>query len=190
MVKTVLLVDADGVTIKRKGYGSVVALESEHLDPTGLEEFFRGVFLDCERGIVDTKIAIQPFLDKLGWKKDVDTFLHMWHEYENNVNSDLVANIQEFRNQGVYCCLSTDNDPYRMQYIKEEMKFKNYFDEIFCSSDIGFLKREEAFWQDVFDRLQDRFPDLKKDEVEVWDDDVENITIAKNFGFKTKIIYT
>lgn len=40
----VLLVDADGVTIKRKGYGSVFALKSENLNSAGLQIFFLEFF--------------------------------------------------------------------------------------------------------------------------------------------------
>jgi FMN phosphatase YigB (HAD superfamily) len=184
----VLLFDADGVTIQAPGYGSEFALQSEGLDTSGLQDFFRGVFLECKRGKVDAKKAIIPFLQDWGWQKDVDDFFHIWHRYEHVINHTLIAQIQEYRKQGVLCCLSTDNNFYRMNYIKKEMEFENYFDEIFCSSDIGFLKSEDGFWQSIFERLQVRFPDLKKDEVEVWDDNVENVGVVKRFGFNTVIV--
>lgn len=183
----ILLIDADGILIKRKGYGADYALRQVGLDPEERSDFFKGPFLDCERGKLDIKQVLPEYLESWGWKEGVDKFLQIWFDYEDNPDNKVLDFIQELRQKNIYCCIIADQEKYRMDYIKNEMGFADKFDKVFCSCDLGFLKTEEGFWESVYNDLKKNFPELKKENVFAWDDDKDNVAKALEFGFGAEV---
>lgn len=186
-MKKVLLFDADGVTIQRTGYGSAHAFGEAGLDGQTLKPFFTGPFLDCERGKTKLKELLPDVLKKIGWKKSVDDLLSEWFDYENVPNKELLDLIQKYRKQGIICCLVTDQEENRFNYIINKMGFEDLFDDFFCSCDLGYLKIEINFWEEVFSKLKTKFGDLQKLDILMWDDDKKVIATAQNFGFDAEL---
>ena len=61
--------------------------------------------------------------------------------------------------------------------------FSKIFDRVFASADLGHRKPDIEFFKKVMDDL----PNFKKDEILFWDDTLENIEAAREFGIKAEI---
>jgi len=186
MIK-VLLCDADGVTITPPSFGSAYALERVGLDANILKLFFQNEFNACKQGKADLKYEIKPYLDKVGWQKSVDEFLHTWFEYENVVDERLFEEIEKLRKQGVFCALTTDQEKYRKEYVLYNMKFKEKFDTYYISSDLHISKGQQDFFEYVFRDISEQIVHVKKDEVLMIDDTEDVIHTAKQYGFHAEL---
>jgi len=185
MIK-VLLFDADGVTITPPGYGSTYAAQQAGLGVTDLQSFFTKEFVACKQGKADLKVEIQPYLNRIGWKKSVDEFLQTWFAYENVVDERMFVEIKELRNKGVFCALTTDQEKYRKDFLLYEMNFQEKFDLLYVSSDIGFSKQEQDYFLYVFSDVNTKRI-VQKDEVLLIDDTPHVIDAAKEFGIHAEL---
>lgn len=68
--------------------------------------------------------------------------------------------------------------------MKEEMGFKEIFDDFFSSADIGSKKPEIKFYEDVLNIISER-DGLQKEDILFIDDSRENIEAAAKFGIKS-----
>ncbi len=145
--------------------------------------FFKNEFKLCLVGKADLKQELGKYLDGWNWKKSVDDLLLFWFEHESNLDKEMLGNITDLRNNGIRCYLDTNNEKYRVRYLLDNLGLKNFFDGVFSSAEIGFLKPQPEFWSAIHERIGK--PD--KSEVLVWDDDKENVESAKNFGFNSEL---
>ena len=112
-----ILFDADGVIILPNRFA--VYLEHElHLTRIATQDFFSGAFSECLVGRADLKQTITPFLQRWGWTASVDKFLERWFDEENVVDQRMIQVIAELRHQGFVCGLATNQEKYRLEYIK------------------------------------------------------------------------
>lgn len=65
----------------------------------------------------------------------------------------------------------------------ERLGFKDLFDDIFASADLGCVKSEQEFWQIAWERLGRP----EKSKVMVWDDSEGDVASAKLFGFRAEL---
>jgi putative hydrolase of the HAD superfamily len=179
----VILFDADGVLINKPRLFTEKFSEEYDVPLEKIEEFFVNEWKDCALGKADTKENLKPYLTKWGWKGSVKKLLEYWHKTEDYTDKRLVKEIKGLRTKGVICCLVTDNDKYRTEYIKSKMGFDKLFDKIFSSCDIGFRKKDREFWQAVYKA----FSSISKEEFFLWDDTENNIRVAREFGFQGEV---
>jgi len=172
----ILIFDADGVIINGKMF-------SQHLvDDYGITKvkttlFFTTIFNDCLEGRADLKESIEPFLKDWGWQGSVDEFLKYWFTAEHVVDLELVKLIQELRTKGIRAYVATNQEKYRTEYMKKEMKFQDWFDGVFSSAELGCKKPKESFYEKVVNRLG-----YEKEVVWFFDDTVANVEAAQKFG--------
>jgi len=178
----IFLFDIDKVLVHAPGYGANHTLEEAGLDVSWKEDFFRDFYKDCQRGTVDIKEVLSPYLEKAGWKKSVEAFLRSWFVYEHHPDTALLDFIQTLRAKGLPCIINSDQEPNRKQYILEEMNFKHLFDAFYFSCDIGYLKQDVKRFEIVYDDIVKQFGAIKKEEIFYIDDQEKNIAVAKNFG--------
>ena len=173
--------DADGVVIQSQMFSQKYAHEFD-VDISELDRFFSTDFQECLVGRSDLKIAIEPWLEKWRWQKSVDEFLEYWFRSEHNVDLALVETIGELRASRMKCVLATNQEKYRLEYMKREMGFKSIFDKIYSSNFIGFKKPATEYYDYVLN-------DLKADPNDVifYDDSQENIDSAKVLGINANL---
>ena len=179
MIKT-LLIGGDGATIKKTKYFSDVYAEEYHIPEEKLRPFFRDKFITCQRGKADLKKEVTPYLKGWGWKGTVEDFLYYWFHTQTIPDQAVLDILKDIRATGIKCCLVTDQEKYRANYISNELHYKDFFDECFYSCDLGFSKSQKDFFEIIIKRLS-----LKPEEIIYWDD--EDIEIAKEVGINASV---
>lgn len=179
MIKAILF-DADGVVINADMW-SVAFCKEFNVPNKIILPFFEDEFQACLIGKADLKKEIVPYLKKWRWKKSVDDFLEYWFKSEHKVDRRIVNIIKELKKKGIKCCLTTNQEGYRTQYMKKQMGFKNIFDKIFSSAEVGFKKSHPKFFSFVTKELK-----LKKNEIQYWDDNKDYIKVASQFGLDSR----
>jgi len=175
----VFLFDTDGVVVLSQMFGNYYA-QKNNLNKEKMTPFFTGIFQDCIIGKADLKEVIEPWLAQWGWSDNVEEFLHQWFEYENNVDKKIVEFINKLKKEGIKCYLATNQEKYRTNYLKNEMKFGEIFDGIFSSSHIGYKKPSTEFYKFILDKIN-----VSTKEIFYLDDDAKNIESAKELGIES-----
>ena len=93
--------------------------------------------------------------------------LKYWIKYDNKIDQRIIESVKELRNKGIKCYLNTQNEKYSVDYAFKKLELKKYFDGIFSSDKLGFIKSEQKFWEAVYKKLNN--PDKKS--ILCWDDD-------------------
>lgn len=177
-----LVFDADGVVITPPHRFTAYMQNILHVRREDSDAFFRGAFIDCLLGRADLKESIAPFLPRWGWKGSVDALLQCWFDVENNVNHELVHVIQSLRHQGYVCAVATNQERYRLRYMRHEMRFDELFDAVVGSADVGAMKPDAAFYRAVTDRLG-----IRPEDVQFWDDSQANVDGARACGWQADV---
>jgi len=181
MVK-IIIFDADGMVIKRGILPSEQFSKEFGIPLEKITAFFNKEFQLCKVGKADTKEVLKKYLPAWDWKKSVEDFLEYWFKFDSVLNEEMLKSIKDLRAKGIKCCLATNNEKYRVEYFENVLKFKNIFNGVFSTHEIGFSKSQPEFWQAVYEKLSK--PDKKS--VLCWDNDKEKIESAKSFGFQTE----
>jgi putative hydrolase of the HAD superfamily len=173
--------DADGVVIQSEMFSHKYAKEF-NLDISELDSFFMTDFQACLIGKSDLKIVIKPWLKKWKWSKSVDEFIDYWFKSEHNLNFELIETINELRKNKVICILATNQEKYRLEYMRKEMGFEKIFDNIYSSNIIGFKKPEIQFYKYILNDLNKSPNDLI-----FYDDSQANIESAELIGITSHL---
>lgn len=172
-----ILFDADGVIIHPWRFARY--LEREHgISADMTAPFFRGVFLECIVGRADLKQVIAPFLPTWGWHTGVDAFIERWMAEEDASDPRMLADVARLRAAGFACYLATNQERYRVAYMREQMRFGSLFDGVFASSEIGAMKPDPAYFEAVTARLA-----LPPASILFWDDSAGNVAQAQVHGW-------
>lgn len=182
MIKVVLL-DADGVVNMSPVLFSRAYAERKGLDPHSIEPFFKTEFEHALTGKRDIKDLITENNHLWQWEGDPQKLLDLWLTEEDHPNDELLPVIKTLRERGIPVYLATNQEKYRAAYFRDKM-FKDVFDDIFSSSDLGFAKPAQEFFAACYELINQTNPGTKKAEVAFFDDSVRHVEGAKKFGFK------
>src|SRR3989344_1969074 len=164
-IKAVLF-DIDGIVITGRKHLFSHRLSQEYNIPVKkVEEFFLNDFKKCSFGRADLKEKIAPFLAKWNWQGSVEDLLKYWFTSESTVDKEVIKIINDLRSKGLKCYMATRQEKYRLQYLLETIGLKNYFDDVFCTCNIGYEKWQPEFFASVFKKLR-----VKPQEVMFFDD--------------------
>jgi putative hydrolase of the HAD superfamily len=181
LIRTVIF-DADGVVISPV-HRSVRHFEVEHgITQDMARGFFAGVYRDCLVGKAELKKELSPFLPAWGWPGSVDDFVSTWFEAENVVDARLVDTIYNLRQCGVTCCLASNQEKRRAEYMVAEMRFGDLFDRLFFSCDLGYMKPNHAFFESIADSLHTAGQGLL-----FWDDTLKHVQAARACGWHAEL---
>lgn len=174
-----ILFDVDGVLLHSPTWSSEF-IEKNHLPSDIMSDFFTWVFKECIIGKADLKVILPSFLERWGYEKWVEAFLKEWFDFENSPDRELIEKIQERRKDGVKCFIATNQEKYRLNYMKKSMDFEKLFDGIFASCEIGYKKPQKEYYEYIVSFLK-----VNPEEILYFDDSLENVTVARSMGMET-----
>lgn len=148
--------------------------------------FFKGPLQECVAGEADLKEIFPPYLKDWGWDKGVEAMLKYWFTRDHKIDTGMVDYINDLKRKGVLCLLATNNEKYRFAYMLDKMNFSKIFDKAYCSALLGCKKPNQEFYQRIFNDLEN----IKKEEILYWDDKIENVEAAKEFGIHSELYTT
>lgn len=177
MIKAIIY-DADGMVVIPPKMFSEYFCDLQHLSPDLVIPFFTHEFKDCLRGQRDLKTALKPYLLKWRWTKSIDDLLKLWFDYENCLNQPLLDSLHTLRQPSLICVLATNQEKYRLEYLRQQIHLADYFHHLYCSCEIGHLKPTSEFFDFVIKDLN-----LPKNEIMFWDDRLSYVQAAQEYGF-------
>lgn len=177
-----VLIDGDGVVLKKREFFSSKLSREYNVPIDKIIPFFKNEFRLCQSGTLDLKIALAPYVLDWGWKGSVDDFLRYWFEGNTVLDDEVMARIQNFRENGIKCYLVTDQEKYRADYIRNNLKLKQKLDGCFFSCEIGSSKSKFEFFQKVLEKIN-----LSGNDVIYIDDEKENLIVAEKSLINTRL---
>ncbi|WP_018155680.1 HAD family hydrolase [Demetria terragena] len=142
--------------------------------------FARAVFKAEEpslRGEEPLRKGIAALLTE--WKIDltVEAMLELWtHVRLDQEAFELIAQV---RNAGTPCYLATNQQDYRVDFMRNELGYDRHFDGTYYSSEVGAMKPEPAYFEHVLKDLG-----LEPHHAVFIDDNPPNIDAAKAIGIR------
>ncbi len=168
----ILVLDADGVVNPlRFSDFSAFGLSSEMASA-----FFAGPFKQCLLG-ADTRQTLAAFALEHGLVVDLEGLFAHWHRDQSLTHAGVISTVCRLREHGVHTILATNQDLYRLAYMREHMGYGNIFDHIFCSSEMGLVKPDSRF----FGTIQAKLPN---GQVRYIDDSPANVEAARAYGWE------
>jgi putative hydrolase of the HAD superfamily len=179
-----IIFDADGMVIEGERFSDRYQREF-NISNEEMMSFFKGAYGDCALGKADLKEAVKPFLKKWKWEKSVEEFLDYWF-FDYRINKEMIEEIERLKKLGVKCCLATNQEKHRLEYLKEEMGLGEVFDKIYSSSEIGYKKPSREFFQFVLEDLKKEI-NIELKEIIFWDNEEKNVLSGSEFGFESYV---
>jgi putative hydrolase of the HAD superfamily len=178
MIRAILF-DVDQVLVNLGGKYFTVHLEEQYNIPQNVTApFFEGEFMDCIVGKKDLKEILPKYIEEWGWKGTLEELLHFWHTSEHIVNEPLMEELTRYRGNGIKVYLATNQEKYRMEYILNEMGFRDIFDDAFASAHLGHRKPAKECFQSILQSLVIFEPQ----DILFWDYLLENVEAAREVG--------
>lgn len=162
-IKAVIF-DADEMIIKREEYFSVRLGQEYGIPAEKILPFFKGEFQKCIIGQGDLKEEISPYLVSWRYQGTVDELLDYWFKSEQDIDTRVVKEIKKLRVAGIKCYLATKQEKYRTEYLKNNLGFKDLFDGIYSSCEMGCKKPDRDFFEYINDDLAQK-ENFKPDEI-------------------------
>lgn len=178
-----ILFDTDGVVINSEIF-SVQYQKEYNVSNNEMFPFFKREFQSCIVGKTDLMEAVKPWLPKWKWKGTEKEFLQFWFKAEHNVDERVIKIVKKLRKKRIKCFLATNQEKYRTEYMKSDMRFEKLFDHVFSSSDIGHKKPEKEFYEFILNELKNGC-EIYPHEIMFFDDSQENVDEAKKLNIES-----
>lgn len=182
----IYLFDLDWVVVNSEMFTYWIE-EKFWINKNFLDNFFINDFSDCLIWKKNLKETIKYYLDNSEWKDWVDNLLNFWFHFENKPNITLLSTIQKLKEKWNICCMVSNQEKHRADFIRNHMELWNYFDEMFFSCDLWTKKPNLDFFQRVYKNLQATYWNIHKKDIYFYDDDIKNIETGKIFGFNSEL---
>ncbi len=182
----VILFDVDGMVIRSKKFSDQMQ-QQYGVSWDTMKPFFNGPFQACKTGKADLKEELSKVIQDWKWNGTVESLMKFWFEGGLEVNEQMTNLVSELRENGTRCYLATNQEKYRLAFLRDEVGLGSLFDDIFSSCEIGHTKSEAAFFEHVYEALHTQDPSLQRSEILFADDHAENTAVAQQSGFQTHL---
>lgn len=186
MLKAALF-DADGVTLlPRKKYFSDILADEYGVPLEQILPLFKNEFKDCIVGKADLKEVLNnKYLKKWGWEDSAEEFLAYWWRGEGKLNKPVLGLMKKLREKGIRCFLASNQEKYRAEHLLKTLKLEKFMDGSFISYNMGVGKDSKGFFERILADLK-----LNPEETLFWDDEEENVAVAKEVGIDARLYTT
>ena len=173
--------DADGVVISPQMQFAKHLAEQHAISPEMTRHFFHGIFSECLIGKAALRDVLPDYLQEWKWQGTLDEFIAAWLHHDDVVDARLLDRIQQVRQAGTICCLATNQERGRAEYMKRKMGFQDHFDHLFFSCEVGLQKPDPAYFKHIENVLK-----LEKEAILFWDDAEANVKAAQAIGWNAE----
>ena len=173
--------DADGVLVFPDRFGEHLTREHK-ITQEATQAFFQGKFHDCLLGTADLAEVLPPYLKEWGWQGSAEEFMQLWFSVEDAIDVRVLEWAQALRQAGFVCCLASNQEPHRAEYMREVMGFSAHFDHLFFSGALGMKKPDAGFYEAIETALG-----LSGEQIAFWDDSPSHINTAKQYGWQAEL---
>ena len=180
----VLLLDADGVLFKSEVLFSTLFSQEYGVPLEDISEFFRGPFAQCQTGEKDMRDELPEYLEKWKWNGDLDSFLQYWFESEFKLDEKLHTSVQHLRENGVLCCLASNNEKHRAAHLEKRLREMDALDKYYFSWSLKSKKNNPDFFEKIIEELK-----VAPEEIIFIDDEQQNIDTAKSLGIDARLYH-
>jgi putative hydrolase of the HAD superfamily len=171
-----ILFDADGVLQRPAAYRSAAW---QHLVTDQNVEEFIAALGDAEAKAIaggrDFVTACSDLIVRWQCKGGIQEALRVWTMIEPD--ADIVDVVRALRQNGLTCCLATNQEPYRASFMSQQLGYSRLFDREFYSCHMGIAKPEPAYFRSIVDELG-----VSAANVLFLDDREDNVNGAKEAG--------
>jgi putative hydrolase of the HAD superfamily len=176
MIKAIVF-DFDGMVYHVDELFSTRISKEFNIPFEDVAEFFKNEFSKCQSGELDMRDVLQKYIPRWGWKKDVNAMLDYWFE-DGYLDPEMVELVSKLKKLGIICALCTNNEIYRLNYLKEKHKINEIFNPIIASCEVGFRKPDPKIFDELIKALS-----VDANEILFCDDKVEFEETAREMGF-------
>jgi putative hydrolase of the HAD superfamily len=175
----ILLLDADGVVLKKDEYFSTKFARDYNLPNEDVLAFFKNEYGRCQSGDLDLKEVLPIYLSKWNWPGSVEDFLEYWFATDVVINDSIVPIVQKLRQAGVKCYLASNNEKYRAERIIQTLEGVSLLDGYYFSSKLKVKKNEPLFFTKILEDLG-----AEPSEIVYLDNDQVNLDSAMTLGIE------
>ena len=173
--------DADGVLVFPWRFAEHLSGELG-ITQEATRAFFEGKFTDCLLGKADLAQVLPPYLVEWGWTGTCEEFMQLWFSVEDAVDVRMLGAAQELRGSGMICCLASNQEVHRSEYLRTVMGLAAEFDTLFFSCEIGAKKPDARFYEAVETALG-----LSGAQIAFWDDSPRHVAAAQERGWQAEL---
>jgi putative hydrolase of the HAD superfamily len=177
------MIDVDGVLVRGRpsdGRPWGASIEADlGLTVADLQrEFFVPHWSDIVIGRRDLAGALTPVLARIAPQVSYQEFIDYWFENDAALDTELLAALQQVRENGTKIYLATNQEHVRAAYLYETLGLSQYCDEIFYSAALGFRKPDRGF----FDKAA-LLSGTRPEQLVLVDDTLDNVVAARAAGW-------
>ena len=172
-----ILFDADGVVQR-----PFAARRDAWLELLGsgrdVDKFVAAIFEVEElalEGQADFIEGLSSILAEWGCQGTVDDALVAWTMIE--VDAEIAEIVRSLRRGGLKCCLATNQEPHRADYMSAKLRYAELFDKEFYSCRMGVMKPAGAYFRAILNNI-----DIPAGNVLFLDDHRINVDAARETG--------
>jgi putative hydrolase of the HAD superfamily len=185
----VLVLDIDGV-VSLAQPGSAEPWYATLKQDLGLDyeeierDFFRREFLEVLRGRLDLYVALHGYLDSRGIADRMEEFVAYWFAKDAVIDRAVLDQADAWRQRtGGRCFAASNQEHYRVAYLRDQAGLGAHFDEIVYSAALGVCKPDRVF----FTSAQTRMGVTAAQSILFVDDRAANVDGARMAGWRAML---
>jgi putative hydrolase of the HAD superfamily len=185
----VLVLDIDGV-VSLAQPGSAEPWYATLKQDLGLDyeeierDFFQREFLEVLRGRLDLYVALHGYLDSRGIADRMEEFVAYWFEKDAVIDRAVLDQADAWRQRtGGRCFAASNQEHYRVAYLRDQAGLGAHFDEIIYSAALGVCKPDRVF----FTSAQTRMGVTAAQSILFVDDRAANVDGARMAGWRAML---
>jgi len=149
-----------------------------------VRDFFGKDWHEVVRGRLDLHVALHGYLEPKGLADRLEEFVAYWLEKDSVIDREVLAMADAWRKRtGGRCFAATNQEHYRVAYLRDQAGLGAHFDEIVYSAALGVCKPDRVF----FTSAQARMGVTTAQSILFVDDSAANVDGARMAGWRAML---